>query len=257
MPSSQLHNKSALFEPIVALTEQAGEAIMQYYQDEVAITRKDDASPVTEADHAAHRILVDGLRALTPDIPVISEESASHEIPEDATAFWLVDPLDGTKSFIRGKKDFAVCVGLIEAGQASLGVIHVPVDKATYFGAQGEGVWRKQHDEVQPIAAKRIDENGWHAVVSHMHLDASTKAFLDEYNVIAHAPVASAVKFCRVAEGAFDLYPRFGPTMEWDTAAGQALVEAAGAQMTTPEGGAFRYGKADLRNGAFIVKVAG
>lgn len=239
---------------LCCVAQKAGEAILEHYVQDIEFERKDDASPVTAADMAAHHLIVDALAELSPDIPVISEEHASHVLPAGATRFWLVDPLDGTRSFIRRKGQFTVNIGLIEKGRPTLGVIYIPTTTELYFAAKGEGAWRQVGAaKAQPIATRDTPAEGFSAVVSHSHLDPQTEAFLAPMQIASQLPAASSLKFCRVAEGVADIYPRFGPTMEWDTAAGQAIVEAAGGRMTLPDGSDFTYGKTGFRNGPFVV----
>ena len=225
---------------------------MSYYRTDVDVIRKEDNSPVTEADLAAHHILVDALRALTPDIPIVSEESESHTLPEGAERFWLVDPLDGTKSFIRGTGAFTVNIGLIEYGEPTMGVIVVPTDKRCYAGDIEHGAWKND----EPISTGDLPKTEWGAVVSMSHLDPKTEAFITPLPIGEKRSASSSLKFCLVAEGAAHLYPRFGPTMEWDTAAGHAILRAAGGKVVHPDGRSFTYRKTGFRNGAFIAAHA-
>lgn len=226
---------------------------MRHYEKESVFERKADNSPVTQADMDAHHSILGNLAPLTPQIPIISEESASHHLPEHTERFWLVDPLDGTKSFIRREDEFTVNIALIHQGSPILGVIYVPAQSVLYAGIQGEGAFR-QHEgrEREAIETRPVPEIGFEAVVSLSHLDQTTKSFLQNYRIASRVQAASSLKFCRVAEGAADMYPRFGPTMEWDTAAGHAIVLAAGGRVETPEGEPFTYGACDFRNGPFV-----
>lgn len=236
------------------LAREAGEMIMPYYQSGLAVEQKADLSPVTEADRVAHTHIMAGLRALTPDIPIISEESESHPEISSSSCFWLVDPLDGTKSFIRGSGSFTVNIGLIENNTPQLGVIYAPVEKTSYLGLLGEGAWKQEAGEpLCAIACRMPPEEGLYAVVSFSHLDPKTEQFLAKHPIAGRTAGSSSIKFCAVAEGIADLYPRFGTTMEWDTAAGHAIVAAAGGRVITPDGNPFLYGKPDFRNDAFIV----
>jgi 3'(2'), 5'-bisphosphate nucleotidase len=235
------------------LAVEAAEAILAIYAQEFAVDHKEDKSPVTEADRAAHHIIAAGLARLTPHIPVISEEETSNHAAAAAGEFWLVDPLDGTKSFIRRKGEFTVNIGLIRGNSPVLGVVQVPVTGKLYGGVVNEGAWMQ--DKTGPQRAIRVAKpapDGLNVVVSHSHLDEHTKAYVDALTVKTTVSAASSLKFCAVAEGTADIYPRFGPTMEWDTAAGHAVLGAAGGLVLTPEGTPFTYGKPDYRNGFFI-----
>lgn len=236
----------------------AGAEIMAVYAQDFAIRRKEDASPVTLADERAETLILAALAAAAPDIPVIAEEQAA-AIGLPATApplFWLVDPLDGTKEFVSRNGEFTVNIGLIEDGEPILGVVHVPAENVTYAGA-GAGTARRWHgaDPAEPIAARRPPPEGITVVHSRSH---ENNAALSEYltgKVVAAMRVSgSSVKFCLLAAGEADLYPRFGPTMEWDTAAGHAVLLAAGGSVTTLEGAPFRYGKPGFRNPGFIAR---
>lgn len=251
--------KNELFlNELCRIAQKAGDVILTHYKQPIDVQRKDDNSPVTQADLAAHRVIVDMMQPLTPDIPVISEESKSHAIEDVSKPFWLVDPLDGTKSFIRGTDEFTVNIGLIENGTPTIGIIYIPVTGEMYYAAVGLGAWRQGNDGVvTKITTRGVPQDGYVAVVSHSHLDEKTEGFLDKLTVSDRSPAASSLKFCRVAEGAADVYPRFGPTMEWDSAAGHAIVVAAGGRVEKPDGSMFDYGKVTgdkpLLNGPFIV----
>lgn len=247
--------KNELFlSKLCRIAQWGGEAIMPYFRQPIDVARKADASPVTAADLAAHRVIMDELCALTPDIPIVSEESKSHELPEGTSTFWLVDPLDGTKSFISGTGEFTVNIGLIEEGTPTIGVIYIPVEKVMYSAAVGLGAWcEREGEDKQEITTRDVPEEGMSAVVSLSHLDPKTEAFLEPMTIAHTVSAGSSLKFCRVADGGADVYPRFGPTMEWDTAAGHAIAVAAGGRVETPDGAPFTYGKDALRNGPFIV----
>ena len=251
--------KNELFlKELCRIAQKAGEAILTHYRQPIEVQRKDDNSPVTQADLAAHRIIVEALRALTPEIPVISEESKCHAIADVSKPFWLVDPLDGTKSYIKRTGEFTVNIGLIENGAPTCGVIYIPVTDTLYYASVGMGAWRQQgQSEAQTIQTRAVPEQGYAAVISHSHLDSNTTEFLANLMVGSQVSAASSLKFCRVAEGVADIYPRFGPTMEWDTAAGHAIVLAAGGRLEQPDGAPFMYGKTTqerpLLNGPFVV----
>jgi 3'(2'),5'-bisphosphate nucleotidase/tRNA threonylcarbamoyl adenosine modification protein (Sua5/YciO/YrdC/YwlC family) len=199
------------------------------------VERKTDESPVTEADRIAEALIVEGLRAAAPDIPVVAEEEVEAGVAPAAAAerrFWLVDPLDGTKGFARGGEEYAVCIGLVEGGRALLGAIALPATGELFGGLVGAGAWKETGDEGgprRPLRVRTVPEAGMVALVSRRYADDPRLArFLAGRRVAERRGLSSALKFCRVAEGEADIYARFGPTMEWDSAAGQAIVEAAG-----------------------------
>ncbi|WP_355662180.1 3'(2'),5'-bisphosphate nucleotidase CysQ [Halomonas salifodinae] len=237
-----------------ALCAQAGEAILAVRaRGDWEQRQKADASPVTAADRAAHDCLVAGLASLTPEVPVLSEEAVvPWEVRRRWTRYWLVDPLDGTREFIEGYDDFTVNLALVEAGRVRYGVVHAPVTGTTWEGGLGLGAWRWQagHGEVIRVAPQ------WppRVVASRAHLDAHTEAWLRRFPEARLLRYGSSVKFCRIAEGAADLYPRFAPTSEWDTAAAQGVLEGAGgavleARTLAPLG--YNRGES-LRNPDFI-----
>jgi 3'(2'), 5'-bisphosphate nucleotidase len=217
--------------------------------------RKHDASPVTEADHAAEALIVAGLRHATPHISVIAEEEmAGGHVPEPGSAYWLVDPLDGTREFAAGRDDFAVCVGLVRDGRVVLGAVGLPAYGELFGGIVGHGAWKRTASGQAPIAVRAVPPGGLDCVASrHYATDPRIAEFLKGRTVASVQNMGSAVKFCRVAEGAADLYPRFGRTMEWDTAAPQAVVEAAGGAVRLLEGGGeLLYGKPRWENPPFV-----
>lgn len=230
----------------------AGEAILKVYHSHQGPTveTKADHSPVTNADVAANRILTSALASLLPDTPVLSEES---NIPSYAERrqwhrYWLVDPLDGTKEFISRNGEFTVNVALIEEGEPVLGVVHVPVTNVTYTGGRGLGASKKEGEQRQRIGARALSSDREESVtlaLSRRHQGPSLSQFLEhleeELGPLQTKPVGSSLKFCMVAEGRADLYPRFGPTSEWDTAAAQAIVEAAGGLVVDKHFKPLRY----------------
>lgn len=256
-------SRKALFtaELLPLLLKAAGEAggvIMGYYRGGHLVDRKDDASPVTEADRAADRLIVNVLKALTPSFPTVSEEGEKPDVT-GAEHFWLVDPLDGTKSFVRGKGYFTVNIGLIENGVPIIGIVYDPVNETMYWGS-GSGAFRADKGGKATAIHVREAEHGREvALVSHSHLDSATEQFLTLRGIGEGDRIRceSSIKFCLVAEGKADLYPRFGPTMEWDTAAAHAVLAAAGGRVTTPEGKPFLYGKKGFLNGGFIASGDG
>lgn len=234
------------------IASEAANVILGYYEGALTIERKQDNSPVTQADLAANALIIERFHALTPDIPIISEEQEEHVLPSGADTFWLVDPLDGTKSFIRGEGEFTVNIALIEQGVPTQGVIVIPAQLTSYAG-DAAGAWRQAHDVArEPISTRAVPDEGMVAVASLSHLDSQTQSFLDQLPVASRRQASSSLKFCRVAEGEADIYPRFAPTMQWDIAAGHAILRAAGGDVVTPEGAAMPYGGADFTNGSFI-----
>lgn len=245
---------------VVQIALEAGRRILTVYQREFHIDAKGDGSPITEADEVAHALIVEQLTQLTPEIPILSEESASTEYADRAnwSRFWLVDPLDGTKEFISRNGEFTVNIALIEQGQPVLGVVHVPEKGVTYFACRELGAYKRDGDAA-PVAihAQRYDGRRPRVVASRSHADASLHDYLariDEYDLVS---MGSSLKFCLVAEGAADVYPRLGPTMEWDTGAAQCVVEVAGGRVVDPDGSPLRYNKPSLRNPWLITSGAG
>ena len=244
-----------MLELAYTLAAQAGEEIMRVRARGFATMEKSDESPVTEADHAAEALILAGLRAACPTIPVVAEEEmAAGHIPADADTLWVVDPLDGTREFAKRRDDFAVCIGLVRHGAPLLGVVGQPATGALYGGIVGVGAWKREGGVEREIAARRPPAEGLSVVASrHYADDPRLTPFLEGRRVANVLHMGSALKFCLVAEGKADLYPRFGPTMEWDTAAAQAVVEAAGGTVRVLEGGAvLAYGKPEWRNPPFV-----
>jgi 3'(2'), 5'-bisphosphate nucleotidase len=239
---------ASLLPALVDLTRQAGDAILEIYSGHIAVTRKQDDSPLTQADLASHVVIRDRLAELTPATPLLSEESAG--IPFATRAgwpeYWLVDPLDGTKEFINRNGEFTVNIALIRGHQAVAGVVHVPVRGQTYFGAQGLGAWRRDGDaDAQAITTRRPPADTPVVVGSRSHANPALEQCLAGIGNHAMVSMGSSLKFCLVAEGSADLYPRLGPTSEWDTAAAQAVVEAAGGVVVGLEGLPLPYNRKD------------
>lgn len=247
-----VHYKVAWLNALCAIAREAGDAILAYYDDDIVVEQKADDSPVTKADLAAHHVIVNALQLLTPDLPIISEESEAHINVADGQPFWLVDPLDGTKSFIRKEGEFTVNIALIEDGQPVLGVVYLPVGEVLYAGHVGQSAFREDASGRRPISVRDQPEEGLDVIVSRAHLSPKTDAFLKEYTVRQRVKSSSSLKFCAVAEGEADMYPRLGTTMEWDTAAGHAVLSAAGGSVETPEGQPYRYNKPGFKNGHFV-----
>jgi len=244
----------ALLALAARLAEQAGVAILAVRARGFAVERKADFSPVTEADRAAEAIIVAGLRGATPEVPVIAEEEvAAGRITAPGPAFWLVDPLDGTREFTAGKDEFVVNIGLVRDGRMALGVVFMPALGEMFSGIVGRGAWKRDRSGEVAIHTRAPPADGLTVVASRLHGDtARLDAFLAGRRVARTLNYGSALKFCRVAEGLADLYPRFGRTMEWDTAAPQAVLEAAGGRVVTTDGAPLGYGKPGWENPHFI-----
>jgi 3'(2'), 5'-bisphosphate nucleotidase len=232
-----------------------GEAIMAVYAEEFDVRQKLDKTPVTEADLAAERVIVRMLTDAFPDIPIVSEELVDLEgLPPAAERFWVVDPLAGTREFVAKNGEFAVCIGLVEDGRPVLGVLHGPAVGLTY-AAHGPGTATRQRQDgaIEPISARVASPQGLVVVHSRSHENSPRVAeFLESYPVLERTKCGSALKFGLIAAGEADLYPRFGTTMEWDTAAGQAILEAAGGRVETLAGTPLVYGKPGLKNDGFV-----
>ena len=241
---------------VINLCQRAGEAILAVYRSDFEVDRKADDSPLTRADMAAHHILQAGLEELG-SLPVLSEESGEIASSERLgwQRYWLVDPLDGTREFINRRDEFTVNVALIEDHTAVFGVVHVPVSGETYWGSREHGAHRIDASGASaPIRASATAAEPVRVLGSRSHRDGHLAEYLAALGAHELQPAGSSLKFCRLAEGAADLYPRFGPTSEWDTAAGQAIAEAAGAQVVNLDGTPLRYNTGEsLLNGFFIV----
>jgi 3'(2'), 5'-bisphosphate nucleotidase len=242
---------------VLAIAREAGAAIMEiYHSGELGESRKEDASPLTLADLAAHRIIARGLAALAPDIPVLSEEEAARPYAERRAwpRFWLVDPLDGTKEFIKRNGEFTVNIALIEQGVPVLGVVYAPALGVSYSAARGAGAFVQRDG-----APEAIHAHAWTAgapvrvVASRSHADSRTAALIERLGEHERVSMGSSLKLCLVAEGKADVYPRLAPTMEWDTAAAHAVVSEAGGAVFDLDGKELCYGKEDLHNPEFIV----
>jgi len=242
---------------IAALTpavEAAGRVIMDIKKSGPDSRAKADGSPVTLADQQAEKILLAALSDISSDIPIVSEENAdSHHLVTNER-FFLVDPLDGTKEFLKADDNgaFTVNIGLIENSLPTMGIIYAPARGALYWGYQGGGAFVRETTRITPITVRPVPESGAIAVASASHLDGATTAWLEENQVEKTVSIGSSLKFALVASGQADVYPRFGPTMEWDTAAGDAILRAAGGTVCHPNGQVYSYGKTGYRNTAFI-----
>ncbi len=244
-------------ETLIDLAREAGAAILEIYNTDFSVTDKADNSPLTEADLASHNLIVSTLEQLTPEIPVLSEES--REIPFETRQtwqrYWLIDPLDGTKEFVKRNGEFTVNIALIEDQQATLGVIYAPVLDKLYYGVVGEGAWMSEGDaELEPISVVKQRRNPTLVAGSRSHAGESLQKFLANLGEHELLSMGSSLKSCLVAEGKADLYPRLGLTSEWDTGAAQAIVEAAGGQITKLDMQPLRYNTKDsLLNPHFFV----
>ncbi|MFF7707461.1 3'(2'),5'-bisphosphate nucleotidase CysQ [Pseudomonas sp. NPDC007930] len=256
-----------LLEGVIALTAEAGRAIVPFWRTEVAVTAKQDDSPVTAADLAAHEVIVRGLRALAPHIPVLSEEDANIPLEERAQwqQWWLVDPLDGTKEFIAGSEEFTVNIALIEAGRVVFGVVGMPVNGRCWFGGAGLGAWRCEPGQApQPVRVRQQPAAGqaFTVVASRRHTSERQQRLLEGLagvvGELERVNVGSSLKFCLVAEASADCYPRLAPTSQWDTAAAQGVLEGAGGEVLGLDGTPFSYpARASLLNDFFIALPAG
>lgn len=245
---------AALLALAADLALQAGAVILEVRARGFAVERKTDRSPVTEADHAAEAIIVAGLRTATPEIPVIAEEEVSAgRITLPGAQYWLVDPLDGTREFAAGRDEFAVNIGLVREGRAQLGVVGVPAFGELFGAIAGQGAWKRTASGQQAISARPPPPDGLVVLASRSHGDVPRlTAFLEGRHVARVEKYGSALKVCRLAEGVADLYPRFGRTMEWDTCAPQAVLEAAGGSVRTVDGVRLGYGKPGWENPDFV-----
>lgn len=250
-------NDQGLLDAVLDLSRRAGEAILEVYGTDFDVAAKEDRSPLTEADLRAHRLILDGLAALTPDLPVLSEESASvpYRTREGWERYWLVDPLDGTKEFVSRNGEFTVNIALIEGHGPDLGVVYAPVKDVAYLGGARLGAWRVERDRArEPIAVQRSLRRPARVVGSRSHAGESLQRFLANLGECELVSMGSSLKLCLVADGTADVYPRLGPTSEWDTAAAQAVVEGAGGRVTDTRLERLRYNaKPELLNPHFLV----
>jgi 3'(2'), 5'-bisphosphate nucleotidase len=247
-------NDTGLLDLAATLADKAGAEIRAIRDRGFRIQHKADQSVVTEADEAAEAIILSGLRTALPGCIVVAEEAvAAGAVPQAAPEFWLVDPLDGTREFSNGGDDFAVNIGLVRDGRPALGVVGVPATGEIFGGIVGVGAWRQKDGARHPLAARLCPPEGLTVVASRHHGDAAMlDRFLAGRAVARLVNFGSSLKFCRLAEGQADLYPRFGRTMEWDTCAPQAVLEAAGGMVETLDGRPLLYGKPGWDNPHFV-----
>lgn len=251
------HDLPHLLRGAVASARAAGEAILGYYRNGVTVREKADESPVTEADVAAETIILRDLAVLTPGVPVVSEEASERGgiPPHPGAHFWLVDPLDGTREFIKRNDEFTVNIALIDHGRPVLGVVYAPALGELYAGTvPGGATLQTGTGPAHRISARQPLEGGVVVVASRSHMDEATRRYLATLTVKSEHRVGSSLKFGVVAAGRADIYPRFGTTMEWDTAAGHAVLLAAGGSVTTLDHADLHYGKPGFRNPNFVAR---
>lgn len=243
-------------EPLVALARQAGAQIMKVYDSEFDVRRKDDASPVTQADEIAEALIVRGLQALQPGVPVVAEEAVSRgEIPQVGRQFWLVDPLDGTREFVQRNGEFTVNIAWIVDARPVAGVVFAPAIDLLFAGASGLGAFVEEEGVRVQVGCRTPPPEGLEVLVSRSHDDPQAlQHFLRGRRVAGYRPAGSSLKFGLLAAGRADLYPRLSRTMEWDTAAGHAVLAAAGGEVTDLSGRPLRYGKPGFENPHFLAR---
>lgn len=248
--------EEALVDTIRAIAARAGQEILEVYGTEFDVSRKGDASPVTEADQRAERLILEAIRReIGDEYPIVAEEAVDAGDIPDVTdqPFWLVDPLDGTKQFVKRQGEFTVNIALIENRRPLLGVVHAPVMASTYWGSPLGAFAASDGEPARPIACRRVPASGVVAVASRSHRNAETDEFLARYNLAESISAGSSIKFCLIAAGKADIYPRTGRTMEWDTAAGHAVVRFAGGSVTDMAGHELLYAKPGFENPHFVV----
>ena len=242
-------NEGSLIDELVGIALDAGKVIMTVYATDFDVATKSDSSPVTEADEKAEALILERLAQALPDIPVVAEEAvAAGNVPDHGGRFFLVDPLDGTKEFLNRNGDFTVNIALVEDGAPTVGVVYAPARNLIFTGGVQSGATVGEVGDDGSVAFRAttirdIPSDGIVAVASRSHMTDETKAFIDRFTVSDLVSAGSSLKFCRVAAGEADLYPRLGRTMEWDTAAGDAVLRAAGGKVTTLDGALLCYGK--------------
>ncbi len=253
-------DKQKLIIDIQSIAKQAGDAIMEIYQDtDIAFVDKDDRSPLTAADTAAHNIIFSALQELTPDIPILSEESKSitYEERKDWTTFWLVDPLDGTKEFIKKNGEFTVNIALIENCEPTLGIVHAPALNLTYGGLVNQSAWLEDKGKRDDIKVyEKQDSDPLKIVASRSHRSEELESFIKRCGNVQCKSVGSSLKICHVADGSADIYPRIGLTSEWDTAAAHAVLLAAGGSIVKSDGHSLEYNKENILNPHFMAMGA-
>jgi 3'(2'), 5'-bisphosphate nucleotidase len=250
-----MRDLAKLAESLMPIIERAGTAIMQVYDGAFAVQRKDDNSPLTLADLESQRVIIDGLEQIAPDIPILSEESAAAPWAERRTwrELWIVDPLDGTREFVKRNGEFTINIALVVEHEPVLGVVSAPAQGTTFWGIAGVGAFTRGRDGTARRMHTVPPQQPLRVVGSRSHASAQTAAYLTRLGPHIVSGVGSSLKFCLLADGQAELYPRFGPTSEWDTAAGQAVLEAAGGHVTRLDGHRLRYNCRDsVINGDFV-----
>ena len=246
-----------MLKEIIGIAKEAGEAILEYYADDIEVTSKDDDSPLTKADMASHLVIIDALKKMDPDTPIISEESGipAYEERKEWDTFWIVDPLDGTKEFIKKNGEFTVNIALVKHGVPVLGVVYIPDKETTYYAQKGQGAFKQVGTEPperifseassksEPLVAMQSRSHGSDKLIDQLKEKGLT--------VKDTIPAGSSLKFCLVAEGKADIYPRMGPTMEWDVAAGDCVYRYSAREGAHPS--PLTYNKPDLKNGSFLI----
>jgi len=253
---------------VIHIALRAGREILGVYEDQLSVNYKEDRTPLTEADRKAHTAITTALRDTTPHIPVISEEGQGvpYEERKRWERFWLVDPLDGTREFIRRNGEFTVNIALVEGRDPALGVVYAPARNLLFFAQKGKGAYRVEVKEDSfnlkeagrlPLCSEGVRGRPLRVVASRSHMNEETRAFVEKlrsrFGDVELVSVGSSLKFCLVAEGKADIYPRLGPTMEWDTAAAHIVAAESGCEVRTLSGEPLRYNKPDLRNPHFLV----
>jgi len=245
---------SSILPEVIKVADEASDRVLHIYQSDFKVSYKEDESPITAADIASHEIIVRGLRNISRDIPILSEEgiAAPWEERRHWRRFWLIDPIDGTKDFTQRTGEFTVNIAMIEDGVPVMGVVTAPALKEAFWGVKGEGAHKR--DRTGLVHCIRVAEPGEvkRVVASKNHLNDETRAFIDNLDEHQTVQAGSSLKFCRIAEGHADIYPRMGPTSEWDTGAAHAVLRAAGGDVRSLDGLTLQYGKKDVLNPHFI-----
>ena len=263
MTDSHAHSASPMLRALARIAYDAGAIVLAHYTEEITATRKEDMSPVTAADVEAERYIIDRLAHLAPDVPVVAEEQvAAGRMPKVGRRFFLVDPLDGTKEFLSRNGEFTINIAEIVEGKPVRGVVYAPAKDRLFFGETLTGAFDSfappggapDFAEARPISARAAASDGLVVAVSRSHKDARTDEYLAAFRVKKYVTAGSSLKFCLIAAGEADLYPRIGKTMEWDTAAGHAVLAAAGGMVTTLDGKPFAYGKPGFTNPHFVAR---
>ncbi len=259
MPGLTVRDLGGMVNDVIAIAYDAGEKILEVYNSRFSVEHKADKSPLTMADIAAHNAISAALNRLTPDIPVLSEESAAipYSTRRTWSQYWLVDPMDGTREFVKRNGEFTVNIAFIDAGRPLLGVIQRPVSSVCYYGICGQGAYKQNADGSKTVmSTKSTDLNELVIVSSRSHGNAKQQAFLEQFPGAEVVSVGSSLKLCMIAEGLIDIYPRFGPTSEWDIAAAQAIVEEAGGIMADMGNKRLLYNQKDSLINPWFVAIA-